>query len=739
MENAQRVVADIVARCRYRGVEVSETLAAFTARLVVHRSRRHLVLEQPMSPEDELYLTEQCEAALLRDDDPAMETVKMQLEFDFTYANLEEELRSRRERKEQAVAKLQRTISSLVPEKATDFKTLSALYKHIFTLLMLDADGPGNNNSEDDGDNNGKHHSTNSSKQQAERRSMEKEVAAALESVFPRIGLKSFATMSPEDKRFQLDELMRIVEGIRLFNKELGKGGAGIPASARDIQDNVAALAKLVRDEVREANEICTQYTEVLLHVHHQLGPAGNDADSMETPPTADEVARWQDELSNRRQFLSYLQSLEEDIAFSHEKVGTRLQMFQADMSALQNLVGARTSLPKSHVYPLFEAVSRSWAELHQEHELLQARARALRSLLRFRSTFTRTLSPESPIVRQARRGGSIPTEDLFSHVETFPAERQLTGDGKSQSFGLVGDDLDGDEDDSNPNEEEGSGFPIRMPVESTPEFMQLPLEYQGFCPWTVVERGGLLLPGDPSLGVVQYRNAYHVFVNERALGEFMIHPRRYVQGVLHRAARQPALIYLLRLQESFSNITLSSLLKMCHRFRAEGARGVHPLLAPPPSQKVDASTATPTHFVEKRIDYNYDWNEWNLRRKAIKIANLRHCRTVGAQTNLSSFRREVDTQVYLPAEASCQTAKTQGTNPPRVTTFFTGLRKGHVYTIEDAKRAEAKEAKDAAAGSEYKKSRRSRHYEDDAKAKESKASEDDNQPVMVAYTFDLS
>ncbi|KAG3114444.1 hypothetical protein PI124_g6380 [Phytophthora idaei] len=733
MENAQRVVADIVARCRYRGVEVSETLAAFTARLVVHRSQRHLVLEQPMSPEDELYLTEQCEKALLRNDDPAMETVKMQLEFDFTYANLEEELRSRKERKGQAVAKLQRTISSLVPEKATDFETLSTLYKHIFTLLMLDADGLGNISNEDDDDNNGK--TNNSSKQQPERRSMEKEVAAALESVFPRIGLKSFATMSPDDKRFQLDELMRIVEGIRLFNKELGKGGAGIAASARDIQENVAALAKLVRDEVRDANEICTQYTEVLLHVHHQLG-AGDGADSSEPPPSHDEIARWQDELSNRRQFLSYLQSLEEDIAFSHEKVSTRLQMFQADMSALQNLVGARTSLPKSHVYPLFEAVSRSWAELHQEHELLQARARALRSLLRFKSTFTRTLSSESPIVRQARRGGSIPTEDLFSHVETFPTESQLTADGKTRSFDLEGEGLDDDEDNSHPNEEEGSGFPIRMPVESTPEFMQLPLEYQGFCPWTVVERGGLLLPGDPSLGVVQYRNAYHVFVNERALGEFMIHPRRYVQGVLHRAARQPALIYLLRLQESFPNITLSSLLKMCHRFRAEGARGVHPLLAPPPSQKVDASTATPTHFVEKRIDYNYDWNEWNLRRKAIKIANLRHCRTVGAQTALSSFRREVDTQVYLPADVGCQTNKTQGTNPPRVTTFFTGLRRGHVYTIDDAKRAEAKDANET--GTEYKKSRRSRHYRDDAK--EGKAAEEgDNQPVIVSYTFDLS
>jgi hypothetical protein len=25
-------------------------------------------------------------------------------------------------------------------------------------------------------------------------------------------------------------------------------------------------------------------------------------------------------------------------------------------------------------------------------------------------------------------------------------------------------------------------------------------------------------------------------------------------------------------------------------------------------------------HIVEKHIDYNYDWNEWSLRRKAIQV-----------------------------------------------------------------------------------------------------------------------
>jgi hypothetical protein len=32
----------------------------------------------------------------------------------------------------------------------------------------------------------------------------------------------------------------------------------------------------------------------------------------------------------------------------------------------------------------------------------------------------------------------------------------------------------------------------------------------------------------------------------------------------------------------------------------------------------VDKGIETPTHFVEKNIDPNYCWNEWELRKKAI-------------------------------------------------------------------------------------------------------------------------
>ena len=51
---------------------------------------------------------------------------------------------------------------------------------------------------------------------------------AALQSVFPQTELGTFMSLVKRDKERQLQELTMIVTGIRLFNKECGKGGEGI-------------------------------------------------------------------------------------------------------------------------------------------------------------------------------------------------------------------------------------------------------------------------------------------------------------------------------------------------------------------------------------------------------------------------------------------------------------------------------------------------------------------------------
>lgn len=52
---------------------------------------------------------------------------------------------------------------------------------------------------------------------------------AALESVFSLEDLKVFVALPRSEKIIQLNELMQITSGVRLFNRDCKKGGEGIP------------------------------------------------------------------------------------------------------------------------------------------------------------------------------------------------------------------------------------------------------------------------------------------------------------------------------------------------------------------------------------------------------------------------------------------------------------------------------------------------------------------------------
>ena len=55
-----------------------------------------------------------------------------------------------------------------------------------------------------------------------------REATAALESVFPQSELNAFIALPRSEKEQQLNGLSQLVTGIRLFNKQLGKGGESI-------------------------------------------------------------------------------------------------------------------------------------------------------------------------------------------------------------------------------------------------------------------------------------------------------------------------------------------------------------------------------------------------------------------------------------------------------------------------------------------------------------------------------
>ena len=182
---AEFAVEAIVRQCAENGVAVSETLAAFVARTVVNENATQFRMDVEMTEDDQREMVALAVERLLQQDSPSIETVKMQVAFDTAYVQHENALDKADKSKQAQLKDIVRTIVDTQPESSSDFESLTALYRLIFKFLLRHAD----------------------SDEAAGDRNVEKEIAAALESVFPRVGLKAFIAMPPQEKRDQLSQL----------------------------------------------------------------------------------------------------------------------------------------------------------------------------------------------------------------------------------------------------------------------------------------------------------------------------------------------------------------------------------------------------------------------------------------------------------------------------------------------------------------------------------------------------
>ena len=140
-------------------------------------------------------------------------------------------------------------IVSFEPRSGNDFEGITLLYKKIFNYLLY---------------KNKQHIIGNYSNIQlttAVSNTIEREVAAALESVLPRAGLRPFVALTTPEKVAQLCELSNIVIGIRLFNRDIGKGGVGLESFNEIINHPARTLISDLNTEVAEIMEQSDRYT----------------------------------------------------------------------------------------------------------------------------------------------------------------------------------------------------------------------------------------------------------------------------------------------------------------------------------------------------------------------------------------------------------------------------------------------------------------------------------------------
>uniref|UniRef100_A0A672Z7Q7 Cilia- and flagella-associated protein 206 n=1 Tax=Sphaeramia orbicularis TaxID=375764 RepID=A0A672Z7Q7_9TELE len=198
---------------------------------------------------------------------------------------------------------------------------------------------------------------------------------------------------------------------------------------------------------------------------------------------------------------------------------------------------------------------------------------------------------------------------------------------------------------------------------ENLSNFDQVLLQFNGFCGYTLVERDGLLLPGDPHIGILKHQQKLFVFSSTDAAVHFSAAPDQFISEVAEKAKRSPELIQLLRLHQQFPSVSPYSEMKPGDSFVAK------------PISKCESGTQTDVHPLETNICRTYQWNQWELRRRAIKLADLRTRVTVSTQTPQSHMRRDNATQTWTPKDAESQTQREGGSGVPRPQVYLAGLR----------------------------------------------------------------
>ena len=113
------------------------------------------------------------------------------------------------------------------------------------------------------------------------------------------------------------------------------------------------------------------------------------------------------------------------------------------------------------------------------------------------------------------------------------------------------------------------------------------------------------LVLGTSSIGILCYDEEFYVFSSSQAATEFANNIDEMIGMISDRARVSTELINLVQLQRQFQSLSQqnSAMAKKQPRLQA------------------DADTQTDTHIMAPYIDKEYEWNEWEMRRKGKLIS----------------------------------------------------------------------------------------------------------------------
>ncbi|XP_057340073.1 cilia- and flagella-associated protein 206-like [Microplitis mediator] len=453
-----------------------------------------------------------------------------------------------------------------------------------------------------------------------------KEAAMALQSIYLPSEVTNFVTLPKKAKNKQLIELMSIVAGIRLFNKDCQRGGHGIDNLPNILQESLEkscnSTLKLLEDLMSKIYRLTAAVENIANNYFDKKTKSGCSDDEKFS-----EIKLIIGTLVTCRQQEIYVRKVLSDLEEIKAEFKILMDTLEMRLHKLHDTVKFRTAIPIVQVYPQFIDLTSIWMKLQDEIILLD-------NINNFTEKLKLLSTDIIKIYDEIRLEKFTNNSEILSDAERL--ERSM-----GKLINECGDCL------------------ILYPNTSE-NFQEIQIEFQGFCAWTFVAGYGALIPGNPNIGIVKWRARYFAFSSDYAASQFGKDPNRYMYEALDFVRKNPEYIHLFNLHEDIEALNNKEKTTQ-EEYTFE--------------MNKDQFVQTDTHILDSYIDPDYHHSLWEHRHKALKLENISKCMTKSTQTNVSYFKRSMSIQASLPKNTSSQTLKDNGSNTPQCQKFIYGLR----------------------------------------------------------------
>lgn len=594
----------LVYKQRENNNPVADALVAFLLNIQYDHSTKKFYFENKQLPSDKAKeVIDNVTTMLNIKQDGIVETLKLQITYELSHIQEEDKIEKIKQYFDTELNNILKEITQ-APTSKKESDTFQ-IHKKIFNYLLIKTkQNTLNSLIECDNSNLGIN--------------AEREIYLSLDNIFPKSGLTPFLTLSIQDKIAQLNELSNTVMGIRLLNCEIGKGGIGL-MTLEDIKKKLKYdLLYEVKDYYTKINTTCEKYTLIY--------------DNMELEIITDEkelkvLDKIRKMIIYYRQILTYFSMFIDDLQTSIQLKDGLITSYENVRNNINDIIKNQTSISKDQAYPCFQKLAKIYTTFQEQVFLLDIRENVFRKLIEFIS------KPDA--IKQEY--------DVEEWEGCFEVEVEKLDIYEKQDEPIF----------SFENGVYQNGATI-LSQNSTADYLDIKLEYQGFCIVTLLKKRGLLVSGRPNV-VVKYKDKYMVFCTHQCVQEFLDNPQMYINELYTYVKENPYLINLLNITEEFPNANLANMFRdkesSAYKYKASKVL-------------MDKGIQTVDHIHEKGyIDPDYVWNEWDLKKKALQLADIMRKKTVSCQTLLSHFRRENETQVYPLKDSTTNTTVNKGTN----------------------------------------------------------------------------